>query len=78
MWIRMYVPFKSMGDHFALRLYVVWERRNPKRALRVRRQREGKLTEQERWDDAEEEVLEAMMSASYGPAPPKYIAVKGL
>ena len=71
------VKFKSMYENFALIRYRQWEERNPDKALRARHVRESSLMEQERWDNAEE-VLEAMMPANYGSAPPKFSATKGL
>jgi hypothetical protein len=71
------VKFKSMYENYALIRYQQWEERNPDKALRARRVRESSPMEQARWDNAEE-VLEAMMSANRGPAPPKFSAAKGL
>ena len=70
-------PFKSMYEHFAINAYNAWASRNPQRARIMQRIRDGAMHDQQRWDEAEE-VLEALLPANYGPAPPKFNAAKGL
>lgn len=67
----------STYEQFAINTYNAWAARNPQRARLMQRIRDGSLHDQQKWDEAEE-VLEALLPANYGPAPPKFSAAKGL
>ena len=69
------LPFKSMYGNFTIKVYEEWAKHNPERARMAQLVCDDVMYDQQKWDDPEQ-VLEAMMPATYRPASHKFTTAK--